>query len=326
MYIVRVYTFLENNNILYNSQYGFCSKHSCKQAILELVGNIIQAKNRSMHSAALFLDLSKAFDTLNHEVLLKKLERYGICVICNEWFRDYLANRSLIAKIQTSDSEIVRSISFDISYRTVQGSFLGPWLFIIFTNDAYLLPTFSKIILFADDTTLLNSSKNVHFLKYSFEHDMSILTDWYWANRLSLNVNKTVLVKFWLDRKPFTIKVGEITLVNTKSTKFLAVTIDDCLTWKEHVGNVYNKILTNKRLLINTRNLLPSNALRKIYFAHVYSHLMYSTVVLGLMIPKSSHNSLYRLQKECVKLVAKMPNVPMLSPSLKDKALSDCQI
>ena len=135
-----------------------------------------------MHSAALFLDLLKAFNTLNHEVLLKKLERYGICGICNEWFRDYLANRNLTAKIQTSDSEIVRSNSFDISYGTTQGSCLGPLLFIIFTNDIYLLPTFSKIILFADDMTLLNSSKNVHFKKYSLEHDMSILTDWYWAN------------------------------------------------------------------------------------------------------------------------------------------------
>ena len=227
----------------------------------------------------------------------------------------------MIAKIQTSDSEIVRSNSFDISYRTAQGSCLGPLLFIIFTNDIYLLPTFSKIILFADNTTLLNSNKNVHFLKYSFEHDMSILTDWYQANQLSLNVNKTVLVKFWPDKKPFTIKVGEITLVNTKSTKFLGVTIDDCLTWKEHVGNVYNKILTNKRLLINARNLLPSDALRKIYFAHVYSHLMYNIVVQGSIIPKSSHNSLYRLKKECVKLVAKMPKHSNAEPIFKRQCI-----
>ena len=79
------------------------------------------------------------------------------------------------------------------------------------------------------------------------------------------------MVKFWPDKKPFTVKVGETTLVNTKSTKFLGVTIDDCLTWKEHVGNVYNKIQTNKRLLINARNLLPSDALRKIYTLPMYT-------------------------------------------------------
>ena len=103
-----------------------------------------------MLTAALFLDLSKAFDTLNHEVLLKKLERYGIRGICNDWFGNYLSNRSLKAKIQTADHEIKRSDNFDISYSTAQGSCLGPLLFIIFTNDIYLLPTFSKIILFAD--------------------------------------------------------------------------------------------------------------------------------------------------------------------------------
>ena len=115
--------------------------------------------------------------------------------------------------------------------------------------------------------------------------------------------------------------MGETTLVNTKSTKFLGVTIDDCLTWKEHVGNVYNKIQTNKRLLINARNLLPSDALRKICFAHVYSHLMYSIVVWGLMIPKSSHNSLYRLQKECVKLVAKMLKRSNADPIFKRQGI-----
>ena len=95
----RIYSFLENGNILYNSQYSFHLKHLCEQAILELIGKIIQAKDRGMHLATLFLDLLKAFDTENHQVLLKKLKRYGICGLCNEWFRDYLANRSLIAKI-----------------------------------------------------------------------------------------------------------------------------------------------------------------------------------------------------------------------------------
>ena len=87
-----VYKFLQNNKILYNSQYGFRSEHSCEQATLELIGKVIQAKDKDMHAAALFLDLSKAFDTLNHEVLLKKLERYGIRGVCNDWFGDYLSN------------------------------------------------------------------------------------------------------------------------------------------------------------------------------------------------------------------------------------------
>ena len=226
----------------------------------------------------------------------------------------YLSNRSLKAKIQTADHEIIRSDNFDISYGTAQGSCLGLLLFIIFMNDIYLLPTFSKIILFVDDTTLINSSKNVHFLKYSLEHDMSILTDWYHANQLSLNVNKTVLIKFWPESKPFTVKIGDVELKNSNSTKFLGVTVDECLTWNVHVGNLHSKIQANKMLLVNAKHLIPTDALRKIYFAHIYTHLTYSLVVWGLMIPKSLYNSLYRLQKECIKLVAKVPNSSCVEP------------
>ena len=218
-----------------------------------------------MHTAALFLDLSKAFDTLSHEVLLKKLERYGIHGVCNDWFGDYLSNRSLKARIQTIYHEVVHSDNFDISCGTTQGSCLGPLLFIIVMNDIYLLPTFSKIILFADDITLINSCKNVHFLKYSLEHDMSVLAGWYHANQLSLNVNKTVLIKFWPDSKPFTVKIGDVELNNSSSTKFLGTMVDECVTWNAHVGNLCSKIRANKMLLVNAKHLIPTDALKKIY-------------------------------------------------------------
>ena len=122
----RVYKFLEKNKILYNSQFGFQNKHSCEHALMELFGKIIQAKDQGMHSAALFLDLSKAFDTLNHEVLTHKLKRYGIRGICHKWFKSYISIRSLVTTIQTSKNKIAKSKSYDISYGTAQGSCLGP--------------------------------------------------------------------------------------------------------------------------------------------------------------------------------------------------------
>ena len=90
--------------------------------------------------------------------------------------------------------------------------------------------------------------------------------------------------------------------------------MDECLTWNEHVGNLHSKIWANKMLLVNAKHLLPTDALRKIYFAHIYTHLTYSLVVWDLMIPKSSYNSLYRLQKECIKLVAKVPKSSCVEP------------
>ena len=126
-----------------------------------LVECILQVRNAGLHSAALFLDLPKVFGTLNHTVLLQKLERYSIHGICNGWFKDYWTDTTLGAKINTSSNKIVKSSKYNITYGTAKGSCLGPLLFILFCNDIYLLPTFSNIILFADDT-LFNSNSNIN--------------------------------------------------------------------------------------------------------------------------------------------------------------------
>ena len=218
----------------------------------------------------MFLDLLKAFDTLNHDVLLSKLERYSIWGICNDWFHSYLSERSLVAKIYTSDNQIVNSEKFDITYGRAKGSCLGPLLFILFSNDIHLLPTFSNIVLFADDTTLLNSTKHLEFLKFSLEHDMVLLMDWFKANQLLLNVDKTVLLKFWPGKAKFKVEIDGPEIVNLSKTKFLGIVVDKCLNWKEHTNTLYNKMLSNKRLLSNAKNLLPINCLKKIYYEHVY--------------------------------------------------------
>ena len=128
----RIYIYLDKNNILYDSQYGFHNKCSCEQEITELLGHILQAKELNHHCASVFLDLSKAFDTPNHEVLLSKLERYGIRGIANEWLKSYLSNRSLRTEINVASNQIVYSEKFNITYGTAQGFCLGPLLFILF--------------------------------------------------------------------------------------------------------------------------------------------------------------------------------------------------
>ena len=135
-----VYKFLDKNNILYESQYGFQNKRSCEEAISELLEHVLQAKEGGDISAAMFLDLSKAFDTLNHIVLLKKLDQYGIQGIANDWFKCYLHNRFLKTKVLTGENKLVYSDTFPISYGTAQGSCLGPLLFMTFCNDVNLLP------------------------------------------------------------------------------------------------------------------------------------------------------------------------------------------
>ena len=129
------------------------------------------------------------------------------------------------------------------------------------------------------------------------KHDMTLLSDWYKANQLSLNINKMVLVKFWPD-KPFELKVGDTTIKNSVSTKFLGVIVDEFLSWKEHCDYFYSKINANRCLIMKAKNLLPLVCL---HMAHIYSHLLYGITVWGPMSPKSLQNSLYRLQKNCIR-------------------------
>ena len=129
--------------------------------------------------------------------------------------------------------------------------------------------------------------------------------DWYKANKLSLNVDKTVLLRFWPSNDSFKINVGDTTISNTHCTRFLGVIIDDKLTWKEHTNHLYCKLLTNKCLLLNAKHLLPDFCLQKIYFAHLNSHMTYGISVWGTMSLKSSQNSLYKLQQECMLAMCK---------------------
>ena len=154
----RLYNFLDKNNIFYKRQYGFRTNNSCEQAIQDLCGHTLQYKEDGFKTAAILLDLSKAFDTLSHRLLLKKLELYGIRGHSNKWFESYLSNRDLQVKCKTLSSNTLETGNkYPITYGTVQGSFLGPLLFNIFCNDIYLNVKYCNLILFADDTTLYAS-------------------------------------------------------------------------------------------------------------------------------------------------------------------------
>ena len=134
---------------------------------------------------------------------------------------------------------------------------------------------------------------------------MSILTNLYRGNKLSLNINKIVLLKFWPDGKKFYIEVEGVSIVNSNYTKFLGIMVDDCLTWKHHVNAVMNRVRSNKKLLTNAKHLLNANALRNVYQGHIYSHLTYGLVVWGSMISNKSKEDLYKLQKQCIHIVSK---------------------
>ena len=283
----RVYNFLNDTNQIFKSQYGFRSKHSCEHAMSELVGNILKGLETNKSTICIYLDLSKAFDTLEHSTLFRKMERYGIRGVALDWFKSYLANRTLRVKCTTQNStENTTSNSHNVTYGTPQGSCLGPLIFLIFCNDLYLNLVHSSCILFADDTTLFASGNDERLLVCSLEHDLTIISDWFKANKLTLNKNKTVCMLFNSKNKMKnnpSISIDGEAIPFVDHTKFLGVWIDNKLNWKEHTERLLIKLKQNSHLLYQSKNFLTPHAKKIIYYAQIYSHLMYGLSIWGNM-------------------------------------------
>ena len=301
----RTYNFLDAHDQLYNSQYGFRSKHSCENAISELTGHVVKGHEGKEHTAAIFLDLSKAFDTLDHSLLLKKLEKYGIRGISLNWFTSYLSNRRMRVKYASNGQEVYSNWK-DITHGTPQGSCLGPLLFLIFCNDLNLNLTYLSCIQFADDTTLYFTHKNLRVLQACVDHDLSILTDWFKANSLTLNVGKTNVLLFDYRKKQnssLETHIAGTMIKSVRTTKFLGVVLDNKLSWKDHYEQLKCKIHRNYALLCRSKNLLNTQGMKMLYYAQIYSHLSYCIVLWGSMLLMVLQKKLQTLQNKCVKLL-----------------------
>ena len=280
----RTYNFLENTGQLYNSQYGFRQGHSCENAVSELLSDIIKGKQEGLYTAAMFLDLSKAFDTLEHTVFLKKLEKYGIRGVAKEWFKDYLTNRKVRTKCNVASSgKMEYSDYMELNYGTPQGSCLGPLIFIIFTNDIHKQIYHCRSLLFADDTTIYKSHRNLQYLTWCIEDDMKRITSWFRINKLTLNIGKTVCLLFQKQgqEKEICIQIGNMTIKNTKETKFLGLWIDEHLKWNTHIQKLILKLSRNMNLLKYNQHMMPTYTKKLVYHSHIASHIQYGLILWG---------------------------------------------
>ena len=169
----RLSSFLDNNHCLYNAQYGFRKKHSTTQALLHLTETIRNAIDNGKYACGAFVDLQKAFDTVDHSILLKRLSHYGVRGIANTLFKSYLTNRYQSVSIEGNASN-----NLLIKHGVPQGSVLGPLLFLIYINDLHKTIKHSKIIHFADDTSLINCNSSLKIINQQVNHDLNILYQW----------------------------------------------------------------------------------------------------------------------------------------------------
>ena len=215
--------------------------------MIEFVDKITVAIDRGEFIIGIFLDLSKAFDTINHKILIKKLEHYRIRGIALKWFESYLSHRKQIVKYNG-----VRSEELTINSGVPQGSILGPLLFLLYINDIKYCSEIISIILFADDTSMLHSHTCLKTLNEITQTEIDKITDWLDVNKLSINTNKTKFVLFKSSNKRtnhfIKLSMNNDNIKQVKSITFLGIVIDECLTWKDHIE------LVSKRLSRQLRN------------------------------------------------------------------------
>ena len=302
----RMYQFLGKHNLIYQSQYGFRSKHSCENAVQELIGNIVKGRENGKHCLSVFLDLSKAFDTLDHSILLQKLVKYGIRGTALSWYSSYLKNCTMSVKILNAGGNACYSEGYDLPIGAPQGSCLGPLLFLIYTNDLHRHIIFCSCILFADDTTLYHTSKNINYLKWCVESDLKSLSNWFKAHKLTLNIEKSTVLFFHCSGKQIKmdLNIDGTCLPQEHFTKFLGIWIDDSLTWNTHTEKLLCKLKRNKQLLKNCKNLLNVHSKKILYFAQIQSNITYGLVVWGNMLSKTKTKKIENVIRNCKELIA----------------------
>ena len=298
----QLYQYLELNSYLTDNQFGFRANKSTTHAILNLTQYLYKNLDSGELIFSIFLDFRKAFDSVNHQILISKLKSYGIRGVALDWFQSYLTTRKQYVHINNVISNLK-----PITYGVPQGSILGPLLFLLFINDITQCSNLFKFTLYADDSTL---TTRVHKdqLDQSIElinNELKNLHLWLCANKIAINKEKSKYMIFSSNENIMitsNIKIGNEIILECDFTKFLGIYVDNHLTIKHHINVISKKLSKSVGLLHKLKKFLPYNVLKIIYASLVTPYISYGIEVwYGTF--KNHTNKIFILQKKAIRAI-----------------------
>ena len=293
--------FFNRNNLFNDVQFGFRSKHSTMHALINAVENLHEAIDNKSHSLGIFIDFSRAFDTINYDLLLSKLNNYGVRGNFHNLIASYLTGRSQYVSYGGLESSLLK-----ITCGIPQGSVLGPLLFIIFINDIVNVCDLAKYVLFADDLNLFLANRDRDQLYIDANEALYKIYEYCYANRLIMNFDKCCFIEFTSNNfeqkflgilnKPFK---------QVYKCKFLGVFLNNDLSWKDQIAHVITQVSKSCGKLYSLRRIVPTKVLKQVYLSLVQPYLTYCLPLWGSAFNSSQMQALFILQKKCIRIVGR---------------------